>query len=103
VASIWEVIAKVQPGTMSPPRPAGSFITSELAGSGVQILPVTLDHLSRVESLDPHHRDPFDRMLVAQSIEENLPVVTADPSFKCYPVQEIWDRAWCLNWGWDAR
>jgi PIN domain nuclease of toxin-antitoxin system len=90
VASIWEVIVKVQSGKMLLPRPAGSFITSELAGSGVQILPVTLDHVLRVEHLDPHHRDPFDRMLIAQSIEENLPVVTADPLFKRYPVQQIW-------------
>jgi PIN domain nuclease of toxin-antitoxin system len=90
VASVWEVIAKAQAGKMSLPQPAGSFLTSELADSGVQILPITLDHVLRVESLDLHHRDPFDRILVAQSIEENLPVLTADPLFKHYPVEVIW-------------
>lgn len=90
VASVWEVIVKVQSGKMSLPRPVGAFLTSELADSGVQILPITLNHVLRVESLDLHHRDPFDRILIAQSIEENLPVLTADPLFKNYPVQLIW-------------
>jgi len=90
VASVWEVIVKVQSGKMSLPRPVGPFLTSELADSGVQILPITLNHVLRVESLGLHHRDPFDRILIAQSIEENLPVLTADPLFKNYPVQLIW-------------
>lgn len=90
VASVWEVIVKEQAGKMTLPQPAGSFLTSELADSGVQILPIALDHVLRVESLDLHHRDPFDRILVAQSIEENLPVLTADPLFKRYPVEVIW-------------
>jgi PIN domain nuclease of toxin-antitoxin system len=90
VASIWEVIVKVQAGRMSLPRPAGPFLTSELASSRVQVLPITLDHVLRVETLDPHHRDPFDRILAAQSIEENLPVVTADPLLERYPIRRIW-------------
>lgn len=90
VASVWEVVVKVQSGKMFLPRPVGPFLTSELAASRVQILPVTLSHVLRVESLDMHHRDPFDRILIAQSIEENMPVLTADPLFKSYPVHLIW-------------
>jgi PIN domain nuclease of toxin-antitoxin system len=90
VASIWEVIVKVQSGKMSLPRPVGPFLVSELVSSGVKILPVTLDHVLRVESLHLHHRDPFDRMLIAQSLEEELPVVTTDPLFKKYPVELTW-------------
>jgi PIN domain nuclease of toxin-antitoxin system len=90
VASIWEVIVKVQSGKMSLPRPVGLFLVSELVSSGVKILPVTLDHVLRVESLHLHHRDPFDRMLIAQSLEEDLPVVTTDPLFKKYPVELTW-------------
>jgi PIN domain nuclease of toxin-antitoxin system len=90
VASIWEVIVKVQSGKMSLPRPVGPFLVSELVSSGVKILPVTLDHVLRVESLHLHHRDPFDRMLIAQSLEEDLPVVTTDPLFKKYPVELTW-------------
>jgi len=90
VASIWEVIVKVQSGKLSLPRPTGPFLTSELASSGVQILPVSLSHVLRVESLELHHRDPFDRILIAQSLAENLPLVTADPVFERYPVKLIW-------------
>jgi PIN domain nuclease of toxin-antitoxin system len=90
VVSIWEAVVKVQSGKMSLPLPAGPFLVSELVSSGVQILPVTLDHVLRVEKLELHHRDPFDRMLIAQSIEENLPVLTTDPLFRKYPVQQLW-------------
>jgi PIN domain nuclease of toxin-antitoxin system len=90
VASIWEAIAKVKSGKMYLPQPAGPFHVSELVSSGVQILPITLDHVLRVESLEMHHRDPFDRIPIAQSIEDDLPIVTTDPFFKKYPVQLIW-------------
>jgi PIN domain nuclease of toxin-antitoxin system len=63
---------------------------SRLVSNGVQILPVTADHVLRVESLPDHHRDPFDRMLIAQSLEERLPLVTADRAFADYPVELIW-------------
>jgi PIN domain nuclease of toxin-antitoxin system len=58
--------------------------------NGVRVLPVTLDHTLRLEHLDLHHRDPFDRVLVAQSLEENLPLVTSDPVLHKYPVHIIW-------------
>jgi PIN domain nuclease of toxin-antitoxin system len=90
VASIWEAITKVQIGKLSLPQPAGEFLTSELASNGVRVLPVTLDHVLRIESLPLHHRDPFDRMLVAQSIEQGWPIVTADPHFNSYSAQVIW-------------
>ncbi|HEY6763770.1 MAG TPA: type II toxin-antitoxin system VapC family toxin [Candidatus Sulfotelmatobacter sp.] len=89
-ASIWEVIVKVQAGKMSLPRPVGPFLVSELMSSGVQILPVTLEHVLRVESLHSHHRDPFDRILIAQSLVEDFPVVTSDPLFKKYPAGVTW-------------
>ena len=90
VASIWEILIKVQVGKLSLPSPAGPYVTSKLAANGVQILNVLLDHVLRVESLELHHRDPFDRILIAQSLEENLPLVTADPVFEKYPVRLIW-------------
>ena len=90
VASVWEAITKVQIGKLSLPEPSGAFLTSELASNGVRILPITLDHVLRLESLPLYHRDPFDRMLVAQSIEEGWPIVTADPHFKSYPAHVLW-------------
>jgi PIN domain nuclease of toxin-antitoxin system len=90
VASIWEIITKVQVGKLTLPSPAGPFLTAKLASNGVSVLPITLDHVLRIESLELYHRDPFDRVLIAQSIEEKLPLVTADPHFERYPVEVIW-------------
>jgi len=90
VASVWEVIVKSQSGKISLPLPVGRFLTSELKASGVRVLPITLDHVLRVEKLDLHHRDPFDRILVAQGLEEKVPIITSDPLFARYPVEVIW-------------
>jgi len=90
VASLWEIVIKVQIGKIPLPRPTGPFVISKLALNGVQILQVTPDHVLRIESLPDYHRDPFDRMLIAQSLEEKLPLVTADRVFARYPVQVIW-------------
>jgi len=90
VASLWEILIKAQVGKIPLPRPTGPFVMSKLKLNGVRILHVTPDHVLRVESLPDHHRDPFDRMLIAQSLEEHLPVVTADRVFARYPVELIW-------------
>jgi PIN domain nuclease of toxin-antitoxin system len=89
VASIWEIITKVQVGKLTLPSPVGSFLTEKLVSNGVSVLPVTLDHVLQIEGMELHHRDPFDRILIAQSLEENLPLVTADPVFEKYPVRII--------------
>ena len=90
VASIWEILIKVQIGKLNLPRPAGPFVISELAENRIEILPIKLDHLLVFEQLPMHHRDPFDRMLIAQGIKENLPIITPDPLFGRYPVRIIW-------------
>jgi PIN domain nuclease of toxin-antitoxin system len=90
VAGIWEIITKVQVGKLTLPRPTGEFVMSKLSSNGVQLLPITVDHVLRLESLPLHHRDPFDRILIAQSLEEKLPIVTSDPLFVRYPVDVIW-------------
>jgi PIN domain nuclease of toxin-antitoxin system len=90
VVSLWEALQKVQIGKLSLPLPAGSFLTGELSSNHVRLLPVSLSHVLQLESLPLHHRDPFDRMIIAQSIEEGWPIVTADPWFNRYPVDVIW-------------
>jgi PIN domain nuclease of toxin-antitoxin system len=90
VASIWEIITKVQVGKLMLPTPVARFLTGQLAANGVSVLPITLDHVLRIEGLKLHHCDPFDRILIAQSLEESLPIVTADPLFRKYPVELIW-------------
>jgi PIN domain nuclease of toxin-antitoxin system len=90
IASIWEILIKVQSGKLKLPRPAGPYVLKKLAENGIEVLYISLDHLLALERLPMHHRDPFDRMLIAQSMEENLPIVTSDPLFARYDVRLIW-------------
>jgi len=90
MASIWEILIKVQSGKLNLPQPAGPYVLSRLAENRIKTLPISIDHLLAIERLPRHHRDPFDRMLIAQSMEEDWPIITADPKFKQYSVQVIW-------------
>ncbi len=90
VASLWEIIAKVQIGKLVLPTPVGDYLTTKLTTNGVSVLPLTFDHVRRLEELPMHHRDPFDRILIAQSLNESLPLVSADPQFEKYLVELIW-------------
>jgi PIN domain nuclease of toxin-antitoxin system len=90
IASVWEILIKVQSGKLKLPRPVGPYVLRKLAENGIELLPISIDHLLAQESLPMHHRDPFDRMLIAQSIEENLPIITSDPWFDRYDVRLIW-------------
>jgi len=90
LASIWEVLIKVRTGKLSMRHPVGDYLISQMSANGVSLLPVRLEHVLRIEELPLHHRDPFDRMLIAQSLEEKLPIVTADPAFERYDVELIW-------------
>jgi PIN domain nuclease of toxin-antitoxin system len=90
IASVWEILIKVQVGKLKVPRPASSYILSKLAENRIETLPITLDHLIAYETLPLHHRDPLDRILIAQSLEEGWPIITADRNFLKYAVQVIW-------------
>ncbi len=90
IASVWEILIKVQSGKLNFPRPAGPYVLSKLAENSIKSLPISIDHLLALERLPMHHRDPFDRMLIAQSMEEGWPIITADPMFKHYPIRVIW-------------
>ncbi len=90
VVSVWEILIKVQAGRLPLPEPAGPYLVKKLAKDKIEVLPVTLNHVLRTESLPLHHRDPFDRLLIAQSMEEGWPIITADPLFSRYPVEVIW-------------
>jgi PIN domain nuclease of toxin-antitoxin system len=90
IASVWEILIKVQSGKLNLPRPAAPYVIRKLAENGIEVLYICLDHLLALERLPMHHRDPFDRMLIAQSMEENLPIVTSDKLFASYDVPLIW-------------
>jgi PIN domain nuclease of toxin-antitoxin system len=90
VASLWEIIVKVQVGKLALPRPVGDYLTAKLTANGVSVLSLEFNHVKRLEELPLHHRDPFDRILIAQSLDEGWPIVTGDPLFARYPVNVIW-------------
>jgi PIN domain nuclease of toxin-antitoxin system len=90
VASLWEIIAKVQVRKLALPKPVGEYLTAKLTANGVSVLSLNFAHVKRLEDLPLHHRDPFDRILIAQSLEEKVPLVTVDPAFERYPVELIW-------------
>jgi PIN domain nuclease of toxin-antitoxin system len=90
VASVWEILVKTASGKFQLPQPAGPFLRAELRKNSVTVLPILLQHVLRVEQLPLHHRNPFDRIIVAQAIEEKIPLVSADAKFSAYPVELLW-------------
>ncbi|MEO5337877.1 MAG: type II toxin-antitoxin system VapC family toxin [Magnetospirillum sp. WYHS-4] len=90
VASAWEIAIKAGKGLLILPRDPASFVAEQVAINGFRILPVGLDHALGVMDLAPHHRDPFDRLLVAQCRIENLPLVTCDPLPAAYGIATLW-------------
>lgn len=90
VVSLWEMQIKVQLGKLRLALPLKEIVGSQQETNKVQILPVTLAHVLALESLPSHHRDPFDRLLVAQATVEEAVLVSGDPNIAKYPVQVVW-------------
>ena len=89
VVSVWEIVIKNQLGKLTLRLPLADIVAQQQA-NGLQVLPVTLPHSLAVEGLPPVHKDPFDRLLVAQTNIEGTELITADPIFKQYPVRLLW-------------
>jgi PIN domain nuclease of toxin-antitoxin system len=90
VASAWEIAIKVSLGALRIKGALDRFLPDQIAANGFRLLAIDLDHAARVATLPFHHRDPFDRLLVAQALEEDLRVVTADPVFARYGIKRVW-------------
>lgn len=88
-ASAWELAIKAALGKIDLPEPVEAFVPARMARQGITALPITHAHALRVSTLPPHHRDPFDRLLIAQALVERLPIVTADAAFDRYDVEVI--------------
>jgi len=89
-ASGWEIAIKAKLGKLQLPDNLGSFISEQLAVNAIKGLPVRMSHALHTYRLPDYHRDPFDRLLVAQAQLENLPILTSDPQIAQYPVDVIW-------------
>lgn len=91
-ASSWEVAIKYAFGRLPLPEPPGRYVPDRMARSGTSALPITHEHALGVAHLPPHHRDPFDRLLIAQAQVDGLDIVTQDRSFADYDVPVRWAR-----------
>lgn len=86
-ASAWEIAIKYALQKLPLPEPPAVYVPSRLGVSGISPLPVEHRHALHVASLPHHHRDPFDRLLVAQSQLEGIPVMTSDSAFAPYGIE----------------
>jgi PIN domain nuclease of toxin-antitoxin system len=89
-ASTWEIVIKFGLGKLELPLPPSEYVPSRLTMLGHQTLPILQSHALRLEQLPLLHRDPFDRILVAQALLENLQLVTADKALTAYDVPIVW-------------
>lgn len=90
VVSAWEIIIKERTGKLSLPESPETYIPSRLASNQFVSLAVQMQHILQIASLPDHHRDPFDRLLIAQSQIEQLPLLTVDHLISQYSVDIIW-------------
>ena len=88
IVSYWEIAIKLSVGKLKI-RSGFEALVSRTRELGIELLPLTTDHVALVKDLPLHHRDPFDRMIISQAKHEGLRLLTADPVFKLYDVQLI--------------
>ena len=90
LVSAWELAIKASLGKLKLAITVQRYVTEHVAANGFRLLDIRMPHVGRVESLPSHHGDPFDRLLIAQALDEKIPVVTADAVFRDYGVKRIW-------------
>lgn len=90
MANIWEMAIKISLGKLSIAQPFEQFIPHQLLINGFEMFEIKFEHVARVIQLPFHHRDPFDRLLIAQSLAEQIPVISADSVFDLYSVDRLW-------------
>lgn len=90
LASVWEMAIKISLNKMTVSAPLKTFVREQLKINGFQLLPITLDHAAAVETMTFNHKDPFDRLLIAQAAVEKMSVVSIDAAFDAYAVKRLW-------------
>ena len=87
VVSVWEMQIKQQLGKLTLRLPLSELIEDQQKTNGVEILPISLAHVLALEALPPHHKDPFDRLLIAQANAAGIGLLSVDPVFRQYTVK----------------
>jgi len=90
IASVWEMAIKASNGKLTLIAKASDFVENQLEKDDIHLLPITLTHLSKVEGLPFHHKDPFDRLLLAQAAVEHIEIVSVDTIFDRYGKYRVW-------------
>jgi PIN domain nuclease of toxin-antitoxin system len=89
-ATVWELAIKVGLRKLTLTRPYREWMTQALADLDATLLPITVEYADVQAHLSPHHRDPFDRLLIAQASVERFPIVSHDAMLDAYGVTRIW-------------
>lgn len=89
-ASIWEMQIKLQLGKLRFDVPLSELLTIQQQVNQIQLLSIDLKHIWALERLPPHHRDPFDRMLIAQAMATKMPILSIDDAFDSYLIERLW-------------
>jgi len=89
VASVWEMQIKLQLGRLKLALPLATLVENQQRTNGIEVLPISLAHVLALADLPAHHRDPFDRLLIAQARLEGAVLISTDPVFANYPVQVL--------------
>lgn len=90
MASLWEMAIKLSLGKLNLGQSFETLIPQQMDQNGIKLTNIEINHLVIVSALPFYHRDPFDRLLIAQAIAKNLPIISADSSFDAYPIQRLW-------------
>jgi PIN domain nuclease of toxin-antitoxin system len=88
--SLWEMQIKVQLGKLNLRMPVHAIVKEQVARNPITLLPITDNHIYELTNLPMHHKDPFDRLLIAQARVEQMTIITADPAFSNYPCTCLW-------------
>ena len=89
-ASVWEMAIKVGQKKLALSLPYKRWMEQAIAALGLRILPITVEYADRLTALPSHHKDPFDRLIIAQALVEGVRVVCADAAFDAYGITRLW-------------
>lgn len=90
IASVWEMAIKVSIGKLRLGQSFETLIPQQIKLNGIELLKISFSHTAVVATLPLNHRDPFDRLLIAQAIVEKIPIVSGDPAFDTYAITRLW-------------
>jgi PIN domain nuclease of toxin-antitoxin system len=90
IVSIWEMQIKISLGKLSLQMDLPTLVEDEVSRNIFSLLPIELKHIYGLNDLPLHHKDPFDRLLIAQSMLEKMPIISIDEKFDAYGVQRLW-------------